>query len=208
MTEYTDSLEEFKHAEEICNKLVEVDRTIPSMVFKTDFDFYCFAEDCALFNSRGTHWEHILMLARKPNIGRLVFMVLDPDPKSYYSWCNRYGTILIDPRIEKEDIYKIFSESPKEGTCDTIYVVAQRFVIFSEYSPNWCLWTDRYYEIAILAINDCPERQVIQETIGDVWLSTEEAIYELLPLNCFPKPIPEHFRQKLLANYGGYTTYE
>ena len=55
MAEYTDSLEEFKHAEEICNRLVEIDRTIPAIVFKTDFDFYYFADANMLFTQRGPY---------------------------------------------------------------------------------------------------------------------------------------------------------
>ena len=202
MTQYLDSFEEFNRIKNICHRLVETDRTIPAMVFKTDFDFYYFADVNILFTLRGPHWEHVLMLARKPNIGRLVFLVLDPDPESYYSWCNRYGTVLTDPRVERDDILEILSESPKEGTGDAMCFIARRFVVFSEYSPNWCLWTDDYYDIAILATNDCPERQAIEETLGDAWFNTEQAIDGPLSLSIFPKTIPEDFRWEFLANYG------
>lgn len=202
MAEYTDSLEEFKHAKDICHRLVEIDRTVPAMVFKTDFDYYYFAEYDMLFTQRGPYWEHVLMLARKPNTGRLVFLVLDPDPESYYSWCNRYGTVLTDPRAERDDILEILSKSPKEGTGDAMCFIARRFVVFSERSLNWCLWADSYYEVAILAINDCSTRQAIEETLNDGWYSAEQAIDRLPPIPFFVKPTDERLREEFLANYG------
>ena len=202
MVEYVDFLEEFEHAEDICNRLVEIDRTVPAMVFKPAFDYYYFAEYDMLFTLRGPYWDHVLMLARKPNIGRLVFMVLDPDPESYYSWCNKYGVVFADPGVEKEDILEILSVSPKEDTGDAMCFIASRFVVFSEYSLDWCLWADRYYEVAILAINDCSARRVNEETLKDGWYSAEQAMDRLPPIPFFVKPTDEHLRKEFLANYG------
>ena len=179
----------------ICHRLVEVNRTLPANVFRQDFDFYHFADFNMLFTSKGPHWNQILTLARKPNIGRLVLQVLDPDPESYYSWCAKYGTVIIDLQAKVEEIMEILGESPKEETGDAIYVIVNRFVVFSEYSPNWCLWADRYYDIAILAMNKCYEWRTVEVPWSKGWFNTEQAIDELFSLSFFQEQhIPEDFR--------------
>jgi hypothetical protein len=142
-------------------------------------------------------------LAGKPNTGRIAILILDPGSESYYSWCKRYGTILVYPMANKGDIFEILSESPKNDTGDAMHPIVNCFVVFSEYPQDWCLWADRYHDIAILAINNYSLRQITKETLSNGWFNTEQAINELLTLSFFPKPVPEDFCLELLKNYGG-----
>ena len=206
MAEYIDSLEEFKHAEEICRKLIKMDATLPVNVFRPEFDVYLFSEFDRLFLPKAPLWNHILSLARKLSDGTIYLYVLDPT-RAMCSACGiKYGVVAIDPKDQADDIFDIVCLTMKEGP-DGVFgegleLVANRFVIFPESEPYWCLWADRWYEVAIMAVNDSSAWRAAEKTWRNDWYKAEQAIDELLTLAFFPDPyIPEDFRWEFLANY-------
>jgi hypothetical protein len=93
-------------------------------------------------------------------------------------------------------------DGPTAASGNSICVLVNRFIVSSENSPDWCLWADRFFEIAVLAINHCSTGQATEDILSNVWFSTKQTIDELLPISFWPNRVPEDFRWEFLANYG------
>ena len=173
-------------------------KELPEQVFSSyknfailEFD-YIFSKD---------FFEKISVFLNQIGEEELIFIVIDPNPKSYYFHnFGKYPFFKIHQSCTFEEYISILSKDPGNSPADAILYNSSRLIIHSD-SLNWAIYGSRDFEVAIFATELDTIVQLFKQCIENTF-DIESAI-ELVIEPAWGGNLEQEVADVLLANYIG-----